>query len=307
MKCVHTFTGHDGFISSIAVNEPNLLLTASHDMKIKKWDFNTMQELGEYTGHQKPIQVVQILKNSGLFASGGKDKTLKLWSISSTDCIKTLNAGDEVNSIVMKNNLLFAGLTSGLIKIWDLTNFKLVKTLNYHKGSVFALHLTPRYLFSGSRDHSINVFNLDTLEFMKKIDPPHYDGVNTFCSLSDTLLLSASRDKVIKLWNTANDDIVQDKIINNAHQDWINCLCKHEQTVYSGCRDGTIAAWNAESLNQISTIQAHISSINAMASASKFLFTASNDRTIKMWKESDQPISVIPQPIVSPALEDDKR
>ncbi len=32
LKCVHTFTGHDGFISSVAANDSNVLLTASHDM-----------------------------------------------------------------------------------------------------------------------------------------------------------------------------------------------------------------------------------------------------------------------------------
>ncbi len=142
----------------------------------------------------------------------------------------------------------------------------------------------------------MNVLNVQTLEFVKKMDPPHYDGVSTICSVSDTLLLSASRDKVVKLWNVGTGDILQEKKImeiNAAHQDWINALCKHEQTIFSACRDGTIAAWNPETLNQIASVQVHYSSVNSLVSAGRFLFSGSNDRTAKMWKIGELPTSVL--------------
>jgi WD40 repeat protein len=130
------------------------------------------------------------------------------------------------------------------------------------------------------------MFNLDTLEFVKKLDPPHYDGVNALCSMSDTLLLSASRDKVIKQWKIGSDDsVTQEKVISGSHQDWVTALCKHNKSIYSACRDGTVGRWNADTMMQIASVGVHASSVNSLASSQSLLFTASNDRTIKIWKE----------------------
>lgn len=158
---------------------------------------------------------------------------------------------------------------------------------NYHKTSVFALHTTDKLLFSGSRDHYINVFSLDTLDLHQKLSPPHYDGVNAFCQVGPSLVISASRDKTMKLWQIRDQDVSQDRILNAAHDDWINALCRHKSSLYSGCRDGTIANWNIENFTQTASFAGHGSSVNAIVSSGAYLFSASNDKTIKVWRESD--------------------
>lgn len=173
--------------------------------------------------------------------------------------------------------------------MWDIQTWRLIKSLgNFHKGTIFSLFTTEKYLFSGSRDHSINVFTMDNLELVKKLHPPHYDGVNSFCLLPNSLLLSASRDKSIKVWNIANEEMPQDKIIHSAHSDWVNTLTYYNQSIYSGCRDGVISRWNSETFSQIGVFQAHTSSVNSLVTNPQFVISASNDRTIKIWKEAEQ-------------------
>jgi WD40 repeat protein len=89
---------------------------------VKLWDIESLQEIKEFSGHQKPILVVQALRSTSIIASAGKDKTIKLWDCDTGESFRTLNPGDEVNSILMKNNMLIAGLGSGIVKVFQPTN-----------------------------------------------------------------------------------------------------------------------------------------------------------------------------------------
>lgn len=72
---------------------------------------------------------------------------------------------------------------------------KVIKTFrgSQTKGSsIFSLIASSKHLFSGSRDHGVQVFNTQTLEYVASLDPPHYDGINSFCFLDgESKLISA--------------------------------------------------------------------------------------------------------------------
>lgn len=73
---------------------------------------------------------------------------------------------------------------------------KVLKTFrgSHTKGSsIFSLMATSKYLFSGSRDHGIQVFNIQTLDNPSLLDPPHYDGINAFCLLEGENKLVSAR------------------------------------------------------------------------------------------------------------------
>jgi len=234
---------------------------------------------------------LQISPEYRLLFSGGKDNNVRVWSLDTFECIKTLQTGSDITSLALRKNFLFAGLTSS-IKVWDITTFKQTKNISsHHKGAVFSLLLTNRHLFSGSRDHYINAFHNETFDFEQQLHPPHYDGVDALCSLGDSFLYSGSRDKSIKLWNISADDIQQTKIIHTVHQDWVNSLCIHNNILFSACRDGMVGNWAVDSLNPLSATltQAHPMSINSIISSpsNNILFTASNDRTVNLWKVLD--------------------
>ncbi len=79
--------------------------------------------------------------------------------------------------------------------------------------------------------------------------------------------------------------------VNNAHKDWICGLGflpgqpGSRQVLVSGCRAGYLKLWSADdSCAPLGEMKAHNSTINAIATNSTHVFTASNDGSIGLWR-----------------------
>lgn len=67
------------------------------------------------------------------------------------------------------------------------------------------------------------------------------------------------------------------KSINSAHKDWVCALefMQGSNTLISGCRAGMLKLWAIDTFTSLGEIKAHTSPINALASNSSRIFTAS--------------------------------
>lgn len=64
--------------------------------------------------------------------------------------------------------------------------------------------------------------------------------------------------------------------INGAHKDWVCGLAMlHDSLLVSGCRGGILKLWNAHTCHNLGEIKAHNSPINAVATNSTCIFSAS--------------------------------
>ena len=67
------------------------------------------------------------------------------------------------------------------------------------------------YVTTGSKDHTIKVFNVSdgkggVVLPSVSLEPPHYDGIECLALQNDTLF-SASRDTCIKKWNLKTGEV----------------------------------------------------------------------------------------------------
>jgi len=108
---------------------------------------------------------------------------------------------------------------------------------------VFSLALTSQHLFMGCRNHSVYPINLKTFETLPAFEPPHFDAVTSLATLSDDVLVSGSRDKNLRQWDSKT--FSHGSAVLSAHTDWINTLeTDHEKKMmYSGCKDGVVKVW----------------------------------------------------------------
>ncbi|XP_014665579.1 PREDICTED: kinesin-like protein KIF21A [Priapulus caudatus] len=143
-------------------------------------------------------------------------------------------------------------------------------------------------LVTGSKDHYIKVFGVPeyaagvhTPKF--SLDPPHYDGIQSL-AIHGNSLFSGSRDTCIKKWDLAEKKLKFS--MNQAHKDWVEALqlLPEQNCLLSGGRDGYLKVWNCDNCALVGEIRAHSSPINAIATNSSAIFTASNDQTIGVWK-----------------------
>ena len=79
-------------------------------------------------------------------ASGSDDTTIKIWSLSSLKCVRTLSGhASYVFCLKMCDDgvRMASGGRDRLIKIWNLNTYECVATLSGHTGYVVDLQLRP--------------------------------------------------------------------------------------------------------------------------------------------------------------------
>ena len=136
-------------------------------------------------------------------------------------------------------------------------------------------------LASGSDDHSIKIWNVDTGRCIRTlIGHSHY--VLSLHSIANNCLASGSFDNTTKIW-----DIDTGKCLNTlaGHGDAVNALqLLSNSYLASGSDDRTIKIWNVKTGDCIRTLIGHTNSVHALhLLANDHLASASNDNTIKIW------------------------
>uniref|UniRef100_A0AAX7UPD3 Kinesin motor domain-containing protein n=1 Tax=Astatotilapia calliptera TaxID=8154 RepID=A0AAX7UPD3_ASTCA len=314
LQCVHVAEGHSKAVLCVDCTD-DLLFTGSKDRTCKVWNLVTGQEIMSLAGH--PNNVVSVRYSSSLVFTVSTSY-IKVWDIrDSAKCIRTLtssgqvNVGDvcasntsrtvtipagenQINQIALNPNgtVLYAAAGNS-VRVWDLRRFASTGKLTGHLGPVMCLTVdqsgnSQDLVITGSKDHYIKLFDvtegsLGSISPTHNFEPPHYDGIESLVIQGD-IFFSGSRDNGIKKWDLDRKDLLQQ--VPNAHRDWVCALgvVPGSPTLLSGCRGGVLKLWHTDTLGTLGELKGHESPINSISANSSHLFTASDDRTVKIWR-----------------------
>ncbi len=104
---------------------------------MKVWNsFANWNLIRTYTGHSNAVWELEWINLDTIASGGFSDYTIKIWSISSGQTLRTINAGTLVNSLKLLNNgiHLAAGLNPN-INIYNINTGGLVATLQGHSSA----------------------------------------------------------------------------------------------------------------------------------------------------------------------------
>jgi len=93
---------------------------------------------------------------------------------------------------------IFSGSRDNTIKVWNLDTGECLATLKEHTDYVTSLAIDGNILYSGSMDTTIRVWNIDNLNCLHVLKG-HTNNVFSLLSAHSTLY-SASWDKSIRIW-----------------------------------------------------------------------------------------------------------
>lgn len=185
-----------------------------------------------------------------LFSAGG-DGVLTRWSLEESRSVESFHLSNKaLRSIAVAptRNELTVGASDGSIYFLDLDTLALKHTLTHaHTPTVFALCYTPdeRRLLSGGRDAMLRAWNLEPAGPPKlhSEQPAHWFTINHIVRSPDGLrFATASRDKTIKIWETATLKLLRvlNPIRDGGHINSVNRLLWLPGTLVSCSDDRTV-------------------------------------------------------------------
>jgi len=286
--CVHILAGHAGFVLCLCT-VGDVLFTGSQDCNIMIWDLNNLQYIGTLPGHRGFVKCMVATLARKILCSGSQDRTIKVWSLESFSSQKTLlGHTSDVNALTILegNDILVSGGEDKSIRVWDLSSMVLLASLDQaHLSGVFALaQLEDGQILSGSRDRTMKVWLSSTWQARRTLSPPHYDGVSDLAvGMRSGKFYSASRDRSLRRWDSGSFE--SDLQLTHAHGDWLTsvALSPSEEVVFSGSKDCVVKVWDS-SLHCKDLLLGHRGPISALLNVDSHLFSASHDRTVRVWR-----------------------
>ncbi|KAH9261234.1 hypothetical protein BASA81_000938 [Batrachochytrium salamandrivorans] len=123
--------------------------------------------------------------------------------------------------------------------------FRSIRVLPGHEKAVCSLAANERWVVSGSQDHTIRVWDLET-NSTKTILRGHTDSVSVLRFFPNGQLISGSFDRSIRVWDDANGWKSAGFVAPMAHDDPITCLMVISRTnqLASGTSGGEIKIWS---------------------------------------------------------------
>ncbi|CAF9931542.1 MAG: protein with putative role during mitosis [Gomphillus americanus] len=255
-----TVKGHTKAVLDVDYGGPRggtLLASCSSDLTIKLWDpSDEYKNIRTLPGHDHSVSAIRFIpsgaagapSSGNLLVSASRDKSLKIWDVSTGYCVKTfrnhvewvrdvspsfdgrwlLSAGDDRTARI-------SDASSGEIKATFLGHDHVIECCAFacpaaypHLASLAGLKKPPptsssgEFLATGSRDKTIKIW--DSRGTLIKTLNGHDNWVRALVwHPGGKYLLSASDDKTIRCW-----DLTQEckcvKTIDEAHNHFVSCM-----------------------------------------------------------------------------------
>ncbi|MDF5711913.1 MAG: NB-ARC domain-containing protein [Nostoc sp. S4] len=294
-----TFQGHSNAVYGIAYSwQQNLLASGHEDQTIKLWDLNlnTLQSLKAglqpfrvLHGHRNRIFSVAFSPNGEFLATGSADRTIKLWSPHTGQCLKTLHGhASWVWAIALSpdGNLLASASYDHTIKIWDIRSGECWQTLEGHPGSVLAIAFSPdgRTLFSSGYEKIVKCWDIETGNCLYTWEADSNRVWAVAVSPDTQYVATGGDDCLLRLWDIDTGVCLR---TFSGHTSQVLCILFAEDgdRIISSSSDRTIKIWNLVTGNCLATLQNHHHWVWSLILSpdAQTLISGSWDETINLW------------------------
>jgi WD40 repeat protein len=246
---------------------------------IEIWNVSAGTRVKVLEGHTHFVwSIIQL--SDGTLVSASWDKTIRLWNIETSKCIK-VHTGDVNCMIQLANGTIASGSDDKTIRIWNREQE--IKTIQADTVALCLLELEDGTLVSGGTDEMITFWNVRSGEKIKTLTG-HTDTVQSLLQLKDGRLVSASYDKTIRIWR--NDKCER---VLEGHTDEVHKVIELTDSQLASCsNDETIRLWKMNT-GESQVLTGHTDAVRSLVQlSSDTIISSSLDTTIRVWKNGKQ-------------------
>ena len=215
------------------------------------FDLNDRKELKFLVQHRKAIFALTENPVLNQLYAADADGNLSVWDTRSLELLAYLpfDCG-KIRRIALSADGLKIALAcqDGRVSILNTENLSQISEFDAHNGGVTSVlfdQLNPNILFTGGKDAHLKKWNLNTEESIHSIPAHNYAIYDLIALEQGEMIVSASRDKTIKIWNAETLEIIQRLDFKlGGHRHSVNSLnALNGNTFASASDDRKIILW----------------------------------------------------------------
>ncbi|ROW01405.1 hypothetical protein VPNG_07557 [Cytospora leucostoma] len=271
--CIRTFECGYALCCSFLPGD-KVVVVGTKSGELELFDVVSASLIDSVSAHEGAIWSLHVHPDGRSVVTGSADKTAKFWDFK-----------------IVQEQVLGTTRTTPKLK---LIQSKILKVSD----DILSLKFSPdsKLLAVALLDNTVKVFFTDSLKLYLNLYGHKLPVLSMDISYDSKLIVTSSADKNVRIWGLDFGDCHKALF---AHQDSILQVgfVPHNSDgnghhFFSTSKDRTIKYWDADKFEQIQRLDGHHGEIWALAisHSGTFIVSASHDKSIRVWEESDEQI-----------------